>query len=90
MSKLWFKRRRYGYGWVPVTWQGFLTLFIYIGIILAVAFIMDDDMGLGELFAFFVFVVIATLLLVTVSLFYGPKPKWRWGKSPDDNPKEDF
>ncbi len=90
MSKCWFKRRRYGYGWVPVTWQGFVAVFIYVGLIIAAAFLMEEDMSAGEAVAYLTFVVIATLLLLVVGLYYGPKPKWRWGKKATDNPEEDL
>ena len=90
MQKYWFKRRRYGYGWAPVTWQGFVVVCIYLGLLIGVASIMDENMSFGEATSYLIFVVIATLLLIIVSSYYGPKPKWRWGKRPDDDPKKDF
>ena len=34
-KKYWFKRRRFGWGWTPVTWQGWLTVAFFIGLIIA-------------------------------------------------------
>src|SRR5262245_12007807 len=31
-EQYWFKRRTYGWGWVPATWQGWLTLLIFLGV----------------------------------------------------------
>jgi len=90
MKNFWFKRRRYGYGWVPVTWQGFVAIIIYVGLIIGVAALMDGEMSGGEVTSYLVFVIIATLLLMVVGFCYGPKPKWRWGSKPSDNPEEDF
>lgn len=28
-KKLWFGNKRYGYGWVPNTWQGWMLVGIY-------------------------------------------------------------
>jgi len=33
-EQYWFKRRAYGWGWVPATWQGWLTLLVFLGIFL--------------------------------------------------------
>ena len=30
MKQLWFKAKTYGYGWYPVTWQGWLVILIYV------------------------------------------------------------
>ncbi len=30
--KLWFKRRRYGLGWTPVTWQGWTVVVVVVAI----------------------------------------------------------
>jgi len=32
-NKYWFRRKLYGWGWTPATWQGWLTLLIFILII---------------------------------------------------------
>lgn len=37
-SKYWFKRKRYGYGLTPSTWQGWLTIF---GFLLFIIFTPD-------------------------------------------------
>lgn len=39
MKKYWFKPKRYGYGAYPVTWQGYLFLFVMIGLVLVSAYI---------------------------------------------------
>jgi len=32
---LWFKRKLYGWGWVPVRWQGWLVIIVGIAILIA-------------------------------------------------------
>jgi len=43
-----------------------------------------------ELVRFFVITVLAIATLIIISAWGGPKPRWRWGKKPTDNPDEDF
>jgi uncharacterized membrane-anchored protein len=92
-NKYWFKRRRYGYGWMPVTWQGFLTVIIYISIAVAIAFLLEfvPESAIVQVMALYIIglVILFNSLLKTVHQ-HGPKAKWRWGKSTHDNPREDF
>lgn len=89
----WFKRRRYGWGWIPVTWQGWLTVGIWLLLVIggATAILDVPEAQQARESAFFLlFIVVATAGLIRISYAKGPKPRWRWGKKPDDNPEEDF
>ncbi|MGH7217904.1 MAG: hypothetical protein ACREGE_00445 [Candidatus Microsaccharimonas sp.] len=90
----WFKRRRYGYGWTPVTWQGWLTVILFLAIVLSGAAILLIDAPKNtfsvEAFMFLALLVIAIVLAVIISSMKGPKPKWRWGSRPTDSPDEDI
>jgi len=33
--KLWFKAKRYGWGWTPACWQGWLVLGVYFAVLIA-------------------------------------------------------
>jgi formate-dependent nitrite reductase membrane component NrfD len=89
--KYWFKRRRYGWGWVPATWQGWLVIGLYVMLLLvAPSFVDNDSSGAKHTVLFFAFMLLATALLIRIVLLTAPKPKWRWGRRPDDNPDEDF
>ena len=39
----WFKRKLYGWGWTPATWQGWLSTFVFIGLVLIVVLRFDPD-----------------------------------------------
>ena len=89
----WFKRRRYGWGWIPVTWQGWLVVAGYLVLVVALAPAFLDAPQADqarELGFFLLFVAMATGGLIQISLLKGPRPRWRWGRKPDDNPDEDF
>lgn len=90
----WYKRRRYGWGWVPVAWQGWATLAGCLGGILIAAVVLLDDeprnTWTGNSWEFLGVAAILVLLILLSCYVRGPKPKWRWGKKPSDNPDEDF
>lgn len=90
MAKYWFKRRRYGYGWYPATWHGWLTVAVYIVFLTISAFLLPVHPDNLLMLYYMLFVFSSTILLIVISYVKGPKPKWRWGKSPSDNPEEDF
>lgn len=87
------KRRRYGYGWMPVTWQGWLLLILQgVLVIVAATFLpaKPAQPTTSELIRFFIILACAVLTLILVSVQNSPRAKWRWGKKPGDNPDEDF
>ncbi len=76
----WFKRRAFGWGWVPVKWQGWLTTFIYIVAILYFAFRIDDNTSDSEVInQLLIPLVILTAIFITIAYKTGEKPKWTWG-----------
>lgn len=89
----WFKRRRFGYGWVPVTKQGWAVVISYLAIVLVGAWLIKDTpentftTGFGVYLAS---VLIASIVAVTISYKKGPAPRWRWGSRPDDDPDIDW
>jgi hypothetical protein len=92
-TNYWFKRRRYGWGWIPVRWQGWAVVIGYVVIVagLVPAFLDAPEAEQAKEMGFFlVFLAAATSGLISISLAKGPRPKWRWGARPDDNPDEDF
>ncbi len=87
--KYWFKRRRYGYGWIPVRWQGWAVLAGYLLAVVGAASAFSDPDG-DEMWLFLLVMLLATVGLISISFAKGPRPRWRWGARPTDNPDEDF
>jgi hypothetical protein len=82
MSTYWFRPKRYGYGAVPVTWQGWT-------ITVATAIVVGVSSALVPIFAAlmpWIFAVIPIDLLLIVALVIVSRCKtdggwrWRWGK----------
>jgi hypothetical protein len=90
--KYWFKRKRFGYGWTPSTWQGWLIIGMYVALVLlgALFFTRDSAPESENALVFFTVLFVATSTLLAITHYTAPKAKWRWGKEPDDNPSEDY
>ena len=77
---LWFKRKLYGFGWVPVTWQGWTVILVYILLLLALALTLDDGSPTREVMFMFVLpLVLLTGALIRICYAKGEKPRWQWG-----------
>ena len=83
----WFKRKLYGWGWTPATWQGWAVTLLAVGLIIANAIrvgeqqMNDADTIKQILLPTFILV----LVLVVVSYRKGEKPKWTWGRPKSKN-----
>lgn len=92
MGKLWFKRKRYGWGWYPSTWEGWLLLAIYLVLTIGSVYIVEW-MNLSEIqsaYTVMITVTILTIILLIICYKKGESPKWQWGedKSSVQKPRE--
>lgn len=91
--RYWFKRRRYGWGWIPSTWQGWLVVAWFVVILIGGSVLLVEtprNTFSVEAAQYLTLVGVAVIGLVVVSWAKGPRPKWRWGAKKTDNPREDF
>ena len=81
----WFKRKLYGWGWAPATWQGWLVFAVYIVAALGFAFTIDEYSSAREVvFTFALPILLLTIALIRICYAKGEKPKWQWGFPKDD------
>ena len=87
----WFKRKVYGWGWTPASWQGWAITLGYIVIILALAFSLDESSTDREvILMLFLPLAIMTAALIRICYTHGEKPKWQWGfPKEEENEKTD-
>ncbi len=74
MTKLWFKRKTYGWGWTPATWQGWAILLLYV------LFLVQEFQKIDKLSPSFSFIVV-TIFLILVCYATGEEPRWQWGQA---------
>jgi len=83
--KKWFKVRKYGYGWTPQTFEGYLTTIIYFVLFAALTIIFIMRLG-DPLFDQRVSGVLS-ISLVVIAYLTGEKPSWNWGNKSSKSSK---
>ncbi len=84
-KKIWFKRKLYGWGWAPSTWQGWLATLVYFICMLALALSREEsipgnpDSG-SNFLVLGLPVTVLTVAFIFVVYKKGEKPRWQWGK----------
>ena len=81
-NKIWFRRKLYGWGWYPITWEGWFVILVWVVIFASLMIKIDHEIGKNVLFIF-----ISLGLLIYVCYKKGEKLKWQWGKRIEDNVK---
>jgi len=76
----WFKRKPYGWGWTPATWQGHAVSLVVVTLFLGVVFTAPANLQGYGLLVRIVF-PITTLFLGFILLLYskGESPRWMFG-----------
>jgi L-asparagine transporter-like permease len=69
MKELWFRRKPYGYGWEPCSWQGWLIIALFVYLIIDATFREK-----------FLMVFVWVIVLLAVCYCTGETPRWQWGK----------
>jgi len=79
MNNIWFRRKLYGWGWTPVTWQGWMVILVWV-VLFAFAISMMDHEWLKNV----LFIILSVAVLIIICYKKGEKPRWQWGKRLDD------
>lgn len=78
-KKFWFKRKLYGWGWTPCSWEGWLVTVVWV-VFFTFAIVMMDHEWLKNL----LFIVLSVFFLIYICYKKGEKPCWQWGKRKED------
>ena len=85
-QKYWFKAKLYGWGWTPATWQGWLVIVIFIGLLILNSRHFSAVYPSSEAVNSFVLQNIILVLIVMLICYQtGEKPRWRWGNKDKKN-----
>lgn len=77
----WFKRKLFGWGWVPVKWQGWAVVFIGLAIFALGIYVGEIDDAPGAAGIGF---VIMLAIIFYFGYKKGEKPRWQWGFPEDE------
>lgn len=84
----WFKRKLYGWGWTPVTREGWIVILVFVLAVLYIAKDITDDTDITEMYGFFAQLAVAITALIFICYKTGEKPKWMWGVPKKDEEEE--
>lgn len=79
-NDLWFKRKRYGWGWTPVKWQGWVVILVYISILFILFKDVDPAINTFKENVTSIFLPFILLTIIVIGICYkkGESPKWQW------------
>jgi len=75
----WFKRKLYGWGWVPAKWQGWFIILIFFIFVFCGALELGPTPSDHDTIFFLLEVFLSVVLLIYICYKKGEKPKWQWG-----------
>ncbi len=80
-EKLWFKAKRYGWGWTPVTWQGWVSILVFVVLTFWIYYPFDQEiLSVSDITVRFLLPeAVLVGLLIWLCYKKGEKPGWRWG-----------
>ena len=73
-TKLWFRRKRFGWGWTPVSVEGWVSLGVYVAIIAAIVPAQHSHPV-----ACAIGLIVATAGIIALGYLKGEAPAWQWG-----------
>ncbi|MCA9485524.1 MAG: hypothetical protein KC506_01630 [Nanoarchaeota archaeon] len=78
----WFKRKLYGWGWIPAKWQGWVVVLAFIVVLLFNGFYLtwNGEPSGTDLTLFFGVLVVSIVLLIWICFAKGETPRWSWGR----------
>ena len=80
-KKLWFRAKRFGWGWTPISWEGWVIMLLYL--IGTIGYFIDADRyshsGSDTLISFAIPFIINTIFLLIICYTRGEKFGWKWG-----------
>ena len=84
MSKIWFKRKYFGWGWYPYSWEGWLTIFVLaaLNILIFRRVDLESNSSSDTLIKFFVQFILSIFILIFICYKKGEKPRWQWNGKP--------
>lgn len=81
-GELWFKPKTYGYGWTPITWQGWALVLGYVLVMVLIFLdINQNQINTNKTVINFITpFVVGTGFLIFICYKKGGPAKWQWGK----------
>lgn len=77
-KKMWFTMKHHGWGWIPITWEGWAVTLGFIWYIISISLgVEKNTIPENEWVTKF---AIGLIIFIYIMYKTGPKPRWRWDK----------
>jgi hypothetical protein len=77
----WFKRKLYGFGWIPATTRGWGVLGVYVFFVIGLSLWSESNVADSQAVTHIIApMLLVTLLLLVITYKTGEPLKWQWGK----------
>ena len=81
MAEKWFARKRFGFGWNPVSLEGWVAFGVYlVGIIVAPVTLLAPPITLVKVIGFGIAMLVWSSLMIRLCIVKGEAPRWQWGR----------
>lgn len=80
-EKLWFKKKTYGWGWTPSTWQGAVVVGLYLAALFLTVWFVRTGILQWSPKQLTMSLLAESALLIAITYAKGEKPSWSWGRS---------
>lgn len=82
-KKYWFRPKRYGWGFTPISWEGWLATLIFVALIYASVYVNEiykETVNMEQIIRFLVdILIISTLFTCFAKDKTDGELKWHWG-----------
>ncbi len=78
-NKYFFRKKKFGWGWTPATWEGWLITLGYV----AAVFVLALTEAETDIVQFLVSLFVLTALLIVITIKFG-EPIWPFEKKDQD------
>lgn len=92
MKRYWFKRKYFGWGWYPSTWEGWVVITVWTFAVVKI-FLKIDQNSHSEsdtLRPFLLWLFVFMFILIGICYWKGEKPRWQWNGKPIGKHKDGY
>ncbi len=78
MAKKWFTMKHHGWGWVPISWEGWAVTAALVWYIFNISIGIDKTEAVPPIW--WTKLIIGVGIFIFIAYKKGPSPRWRWDK----------
>jgi hypothetical protein len=87
-SSIWFRSKKYGWGWFPANWKGWTVTFLYLFSVFVSIYLVKSLQPPHQFLETFLFIFsILTAVFLFLCFLKGEKLHWNWGDPSNINKK---